>query len=388
MYPTLHRACAAIAVILLATPWASVRACPFCSRDGRTLSSEVQDAAFVVYGRLANPRVTPNADGTETSSTELHIEEVLKPHDYLKDKKVVMLPRYLPPIDEKQSNKCVIFCYYYQGRVDPYLMFAVKDQSFLAYLRGSLGKKQEDRMVRLKFFFDHLDNANNEISMDAYREFAFASYKEVREMTEKYREPVRTKLLHWFQNRDAQLARLGLFGMMLGLCGQPGDGYLIRDAVLDQQVVTGIDGMLAGYVMLNRKEGWALLEQTLKDRRAPFHRRHAALRTVKFFLKDHPGIVAEREIWSALGTLLDDTDLADIAMNDLRHAKHWSHLDRILDLEQQPSHQTPLIRKAILQYTLQCPLEKAKQYVTSQRRVDPKRVQAAEEDLLYDQPPP
>ena len=40
----------------------TIAACPFCAKDGKTLASEVQDAAFVVYGRIANARTVANAD--------------------------------------------------------------------------------------------------------------------------------------------------------------------------------------------------------------------------------------------------------------------------------------------------------------------------------------
>jgi hypothetical protein len=378
---------AVLGALVVALP---LPACPFCARDGKTLANEVQDAAFVVYGRMANSKVVTNADGTETSSTELWFEEedILKPHDFLRGKKMILLPKYLPKLDEKQPDRCVIFCYYYQGNIDPYLMFVVRDKQFVTYLKGTLGRKQENKVDRLKFFFDHLDSENLEISNDAYREFSFAAYPEVRDLIAKHREAVRTKLLQWLHNRDAHIARLGLLGMMLGLAGKPEDVSLLRDTLQDTQVATGIDGMLAGYVMLDRKAGWEYLVQTLRDNKLPFHRRHAALRTLRFFLREHTDFVPTQQIWAACSLLLDDTGLADLALNEMRQGNYWGQLDRILTLEQKPSHQTPIILKAILQYMLRCPDEKAKQYVARMRQTAPERVRTAEEDLLYEQPVP
>lgn len=363
--------------------------CPFCSRDGTTLSNEVLGADFVVFGRLGQARVSTNADGTENASTELFIEEVLKPHDFLKGKKMIVLPRYMPVLDNKQPDKCLIFCYCHEGRVSPYLLFAVRDRQFVDYLKGVLGPKQVDRAARARFFFDHLDSENLEIANDAYREFAQINYKDVQEMVAKHGGMVRQKLLHWMQERERHVPRLALIGMMLGLCGKPEDAALLRDALNDPQIVTGLDGLMAGYILANRTDGWAYLTETLRDRgKNSFSRRHAALRTVKFFLRDHPGHVPEKDIWATYKLMLDDPDLADLALPELRHAKHWSHLDQVLVLDQQESHQTFSIQRAILQYMLRCPDEKAKQYVAKVRQYAPQRLKNAEDDLLYDSPPP
>lgn len=363
--------------------------CPFCTQDGRTLANEIQDAHFVVHGRLGQARIIQNADGTETSTTELHILEVLKDHEILHGKKMIVLPRYMPILDEKQPTQYLFFCYCFDGKIDPYLAFAVRDKQFVEYLKGVLGPKQQDKVARTKFFFDHLDSENQEISGDAYREFAFASYNDVRDMVAKHRELVRKKVLQWLNERDRNLPRLGLYGMMLGVCGKPEDAAVLRDILRDMEVVTGLDGMMAGYLMLNPTEGWAFIVETLQDRQKnPFNRRHSALRTVKFFLKDQAGKVPEKDIWDAFKTMVDDPELADISLQELRHAKHWSHLDQVLALDQQKSHQTYSIQKAILQYMLRCPEEKAKQYVAKLRQTSPQRVKTAEEDLLYDTLPP
>jgi hypothetical protein len=363
--------------------------CPFCTQDGRTLANELQDAHFVVYGRLGQARTVQNADGTETSTTELQVLDLLKPHETVRGKKMIVLPRYMPKLDEKQPDQWLFFCYSFEGRIDPYLGFAVRDQQFVNYVKGVLGPKQENRVARTKFFFDHLDSENDEITADAYREFAYASYDDVRNMVAAHRDDVRKKMLGWLNEHGRHQQRLGLYGMMLGLSGKPEDAAVLRDILSNPDVVIGLDGLLAGYVLLNRTEGWAFLVETLQKRQKNnYNPRLSAFRTVKFFLKDHKGIIPEKDIWDAFKVVVEDPDLADLAMQELRHAKHWSHVDQILALDQKDTHQTFSIQKAILQYMLRCPDEKAKQYVAKVKLTSPQRVKNAEEDLLYDSPPP
>ncbi|HMO36172.1 MAG TPA: hypothetical protein PKA06_09020 [Gemmatales bacterium] len=71
--------------------------CPFCgTMQGQTLVKEVQQARFVLYGTPSNPQVKQEADGREISSTDFTIEDVVKPDPFLKNRKTITLPRYIP----------------------------------------------------------------------------------------------------------------------------------------------------------------------------------------------------------------------------------------------------------------------------------------------------
>src|SRR5271155_2891435 len=101
MRPTRFRPVGVLAVLTVAcwTAWAN--ACPFCSMQGQTLTGDVGQASMVLYGTLKDARL--NNDGT--GATDLHIEAVVKKHDILGDKKVLTLPRYVPPSDDKSPKK-------------------------------------------------------------------------------------------------------------------------------------------------------------------------------------------------------------------------------------------------------------------------------------------
>src|SRR5688572_15037239 len=108
-----------LACLLAATVFtvtlASTHACPFCSEQrGPTLVDEFNQASLVVLGTFNSPRGAATVVGEEPS--EFLIEEVVKPHEMLKGKKSVMLPRSIP----QTKNKFLIFCDVYKGNLDPY----------------------------------------------------------------------------------------------------------------------------------------------------------------------------------------------------------------------------------------------------------------------------
>ena len=100
----------ALAAALLTSPLAL--ACPFCSVQGQTLTGEVAQADFILYGTLTNAK--PSGDGFGGGTTDLAVEAVIKPHDFVKNKKVVTIPRFIPPSGSGET-KFLIFFYFYDG---------------------------------------------------------------------------------------------------------------------------------------------------------------------------------------------------------------------------------------------------------------------------------
>ena len=99
---------AGIALVLL--PAAAV-ACPFCPSAGQTLLGEVNQAHLIVFGTLTNAQRDPNEFGKGT--TDMEIEVIVKDHQFLKGKKKITLPRYVP--DTKDKSKYLVFCEIYKA---------------------------------------------------------------------------------------------------------------------------------------------------------------------------------------------------------------------------------------------------------------------------------
>src|SRR5262249_36246821 len=139
--------------------------------QGVTLTKDVSDAGMVLYGTLTNAKLDAGGD-FGGGTTDLAIEAVVKDHEIRGDKKVLTLPKYVPPAEGKDKVKYLIFIDVFKGKIDPYRGVPVKpDSDIVKYLKGALAVKGKLPGDRLRFFFDYLDNKDIEISNDAYKEF-------------------------------------------------------------------------------------------------------------------------------------------------------------------------------------------------------------------------
>ncbi len=379
---SLRRLFAVLIALLALASWPvglPATCCPFCSMQGQTLIGDVNQASMVLYGTFANAKLDASGD-FGGGTTDLQIEAVIKKHEILGDKKLITLPRYVPT-DKDNKTKFLVFCDVFKGKIDPYRGVPVQaDSDMVKYLAGALEVKDKPISDRLRFYFDYLDNKEIEISNDAYKEFGNADYKDYRDMAKNLSAK---KLVQWLEDPNTAAFRYGLYASMLGHCGTEKDADVLRRMLDDPQkrVSTGVDGVLAGYVMLKPKEGWEYLNGILKDSTKEFMLRYAALRAVRFFWESRPDVVDKKALVQGASQLLDQSDIADLAIEDLRKWGRWECCDRILELQDKKSHDVPIIRRAILRYALSCPDKKATAFVEQSRKRDPEMVKDTEELL-------
>jgi hypothetical protein len=376
---SLGRALALILVIFVGA-WCSLSAgaCPFCSMQGQTLIGDVNQASMVLYGSFTNAKLDQSGEFGQ-GTTDLTIDAVIKKHEILGDQKVLTLPRYVPPTDNK--TKFLVFCDVFKGKIDPYRGVPVQaDSDMVKYLTGALALKDKDIGTRLRFYFDYLDNKEIEISNDAYKEFGNADYKDYRDMAKQLPAD---KIVGWLNDSNTPAFRYGLYASMLGHCGTKKDASVLRAMLEDPQkrVSTGVDGILAGYIMLNPTEGLNYLVGILKDPAKEFMLRYAALRAARFFRESRPDVLDKKELVAGVRHLLDQSDIADLAIEDLRKWGCWELCDQILGLQDRKSHAVPIVQRAILRYALSCPESKAAAFVDQWRKRDPEMVKDTEELL-------
>ncbi len=373
---------------LLGWAWfaSGASACPFCTMQGQTLTQEVGQASMVLYGSLENAKPSTSGD-FNGGTTDLVLDAVVKKHDWLGDKKVVTLNRYVPQTDPK--FKFLVFCDIYKGNVDPYRGMPVKaDSDIVKYLDGAMKVKDKEVGARLRFFFDYLDNADVEISNDAYKEFGNADYKDYRDMAKSLPAD---KIAGWLKDPKTPQFRYGLYASMLGHCGKEEHAELLRGLLDDAQKrsLSGVDGILAGYTLAKPKEGWEYIQSILKDPSKEFTLRYAALRTVRFFWDSRPDIIKHEDLAAAVCLLLPQNDIADLAIEDLRKWKQWDIASQVLDLRNKESHNIPIIRRSILRYALSCPNNQvAVAFVDELRKKDARLVKDAEELLKLENAAP
>jgi hypothetical protein len=385
--------CLAI-IVLISNPATAMPGCPACTPTGTTLAAEVTQADMILYGTLSNPKLDPTDGALNKGTTDLTIDLVIKPHDIVKGKKTITIPRYVPPDMGGKDYKHLIFFNVVNGQLDPYRgdIFPA-DSTLPEYLKGALAVREKDSVTRLRFFFDYLEDKDIVISSDAYNEFAVADYKDIREIAPKL--PVAT-LMKWLKDPNTRGSRFGLYGLLLGHCGKPADAKTIRELLEDKErsFSSGLDGVLVGYIMLDQKAGWEYLINLMKGD-GEFPVKYAALRCARVFWEFRPDIIPQKQLLEALKILVDQPDIADMPIEDLRKWKVWDLTPLILGYAAKESHNTiPINNRAILKFAIAASWADPKNvaaanFVVEARKKDPRRVEFLEE-LLKDEvkPPP
>lgn len=367
---------------------AMTEACPFCDGEkGPTLVLQIEEAQMVLYGHFENPRLTKDG-GLGEGETDFIIEDVLKPHDLVKGKKFITLPRHI--VDSK--SKFLIFCDVYKGKIDAYKgTQLVNSGEMLKYVEGILKRKDKSQPERLRFAFEFLQSPEVEVALDAYREYARADYRDYKEMAKKLPAD---QIAGWLKDPKTPPFRYGLYASLLGHCGKDEHAKLLLDMIQDteKQKGSGLHGLLAAYTMLQPQKGWAFLKDTVRDAEKPFLFRYQALQTMRFLWDSRPDLVAtdeaaaRNEIVKGVAGVMQVTDMADFAIEDLRKWKRWEYCDTILDLFSQKKYSAPIIRKSILRYALQCPAPRAVAFVNEQKARDREWVDDTRELLELEMP--
>lgn len=379
----------AVAVTQFTPP---AQACPGCGPPtGQTLTSEVAQADFILYGTLTNQKADPKDPTSLRGTTDLKIDTIIKSHALVKDKNVFTIPRYVPP--DPKPYKYMVFFNVVNGDVDPYRGVAVGTDSKLPeYVRGALDVKGKDNVTRMKFFFEHLESPDLEISGDAYNEFAVADYKEVSELAPKL-SPV--TLMKWLKDPNTRASRYGLYGLLLGHCGSDADAKEMRKLLddPDRKFSSGLDGMLMGYVLLDKKNGYDYLMKLIANRENEFLVKHAALKALRFFWEYRSEVLTKKQILDGMAALMGDKEISDMPMDDLRKWGAWEMTGEVLKYAKVPAHNDlPINRRAMLKFALAASWADAKNaeaaaYVAECRKTDPERVKLLE-DLLRDEQKP
>src|SRR5262245_51896188 len=246
---------------------APARSCVFRGMSVQTLTHEVDQAGMVLYGKMVNPRLlNPDFGGGETDLVLDKDVGVIKSHEWLAGKKTVTIPRYIPTV-KNDATKFLVFCGIFRGKLDPYRGMPDRSSGDLPkYLKGALEVRKAKTPERLKYFFSYLQNPEVEIANDAMKEFGNATYPEFREMVDGLPAD---KVAEWLTDRNTPGHRIGLYASIVGHASKKKEehGRLLRSLVKDPEnrMITGVDGILAGQVLLQPKGGWHYLKGVLSN---------------------------------------------------------------------------------------------------------------------------
>jgi len=370
-----------LGIALLPILFASVLdACSFCQgsiQKRLTLRQEAAQAKLIVCGPLTNPRLDPD-NPVRGGMTDLTIEQIVKSDPWLKDRKFITLPRYVF-VDAKNPPRYLIFCDVFKDKFDPYRGDPIKGDALIPYLKGVIALEGKGPVPLLKYCFQHLDSPDESIAVDAFLEFAKASDQDVSAVAKELQPAKLRKLL---ADPNTPIERLGVFAFLLGACGTSQDAEFLSKMLHDgsERSKTAFSGLLGGYIELQPAEGWKLVASILTDPKRPLSDRLNVLSTVRFFQTCKPTEV-KPTILSLYQKVVEQGDLADLVVEDLRRWQWWDLTDTITKSFDLRTHQSQLVRRAIVRYALSCPGESAKMFVAKVRKSDATLVQEIEEYL-------
>lgn len=252
---------------------------------------------------------------------------------------------------------------------------------------------------RLPYFLKFLEAADPTIAGDAYQEFANAPYKDITTLAEKL---PREKLRKWIADPKTSAGRLGLYGLMLGLCGSAEDAAVMKAKIVEKSddYRLGIDGVMGGYLLLTGDEGLELLEETkINDPKVPFSETYAARQAILFLNSYGAGKIPGERLRVSLRKLLEKRpEMADLTIGDLARMKDWQLQGRLMELYGEDAFNVPAVKRSIVRFMLasirdvpqgggeKTPphVESAKQHLDTLRKRDPKLVAEAEKFFSLD----
>ena len=375
---------ALIAAFFVASP---LLACPFCSAPSLTLSEQLAQAdAAVLVKWVKGEKGTPQKAGTTT----YEVLEIApgKGHESLKKEQQITLNAF--------RNSTPGSLYFLMGTKGTVIEWGtpmeVTEISYNYLIQAP--KPEVPTAERLIYFIKYLEFSETLIANDAYAEFANAPYDDIRLHADKF--PAE-KLRKWVLAEETPATRLGLYGLMLGLCGNAADADLIQKkiAATGDDFRLGIDGVMSGYLLLTGEKGLKLINDTkLKDTKVPFSETYAAMQALRFLWTYAPERVPAEQLKASMRILLDRPELADLVIVDLARWKDWSIQDKLMKLYSDKDYSIPSIKRAIVRYLLVCSKDlpkdrqpndpepphvvSAKKHLDTLRKQDPKTVGDAE----------
>jgi len=380
-----------IAVLALTVFSSAALACPFCLAPMQTWAEMIADAEVVALAKLL---ATHEGSQTETPHAILEIVEVHKGQDVRPAGKRVRMnaylygkagdlfllrgglrdiatrdvietfatddPKSLPPAvspairkvsatdteDSTVSNSTSMT--FTWDRADH---VSIASYQYITEAPDSTKETQE----RLKYFLPFLENEDALVAADSWGEFANASYEDIVANGSSFPAD---KLRTWVADKQTSPERLGLYGMMLGLCGNARDAAFLQQQIglpTSEEIRFGVEGLMGGLLLLTGEEGLAFLEDSrLMNANASQFDCFAVVQALQFIWAYEPDLIDKQRLRSALYPMLDRADLREIAIRDLARWNDWNTAPLLAEVYENCRGDDPATTRAIVGFLFVC----------------------------------
>ena len=208
---------------------------------------------------------------------------------------------------------------------------------------------------RLKYFVPFFEHNDALVSADAWGEFANAQYQDIAEVRDLL---PRDRLRIWISNTDTSPERLGLYGMLLGLCGHKEDAVFLRQQIgqpVNDDLRFGVEGMMGGLLLLEGEGGLQFLEKTrFQTPGVSGLECFAVVQALQFVWAYEPNLFPKQRLRTALHPMIQHLEMREIVIRNLARWEDWeavSQLSEVYDSAKTDDYQTAV---AVVGFILTC----------------------------------
>ena len=147
---------------------------------------------------------------------------------------------------------------------------------------GKMNALEDDDLVRLKFYYQFLQDEESMLARDAYDEFAIAPYDAVKKLAP---EMDHDQLVKWISDPEMPTDRKRLYLTLLGVCGGKDDLSMLEKMLrsTSKSARGGLDAMIACYLTLGGESGLGLINELfLANKQASYADTYQAIMAIRF----------------------------------------------------------------------------------------------------------
>lgn len=335
----------ALSFAALLTATSIAPACDLCGVPTPTLAEMLAQADAVVQAQWIGNEKGKDANGPGTTIFEVTI--------VVRDKGNKLKPRDQITVAGQTAGKKGEF-FLFVGRQTDKLEWdspqKVSEAGFKYLVEAPA--LEAPPVERLAYFLKFLEFPDNFVANDAFAEFVRAPFEDIILLKDQL---PREKLRRWLLAPKVPEGRRGLYGLMLGLCGEPADVKLLEEIIVRpaQETRPGIEGIMGGYLLLAGERGLEFIEKTkFQNREIVTSETYSAMQAVRFLWANGGGQFSHVRVQQSARLLLDNADFTELVVADLARWKDWSVTPKLMEMYGVGQFNDSGTKKAIVRFLL------------------------------------